>query len=119
MDVQKITKREYKILNMFYKHGPYSNDEINEYVRKHIKYKEALYFLHTHGYLEFTPIIEKGFIVGRKEEIRISSTGKQICNLYKDEHTWFDFEFVTTQILLPIVIAVITTVLTVYLTALR
>lgn len=119
MDINQITKQEYKILHMFYKKSPISVELINAYTNKHPKTTNSFRFLHTNGFIEFTPDIKNHIVVGTKDEIRITDKGRKAYSLYKELHHWFDLKFVVTNIILPIVIAIITTLITLFLSNAR
>lgn len=115
MDITEITKQEYKVLRIFYKNNPISFEWINAYTSKHPKTKEHFRLLHKNGFIEYVSDIENHIVVGRKNEIQITDKGRKAYSLYKEFHQWFDLKFVITNILLPIVIAIITTIITICL----
>lgn len=117
MDINQLTKQEYKILKMFYKNNSLSCDKINAYTTKHPRTKEHFRFLHHNGFIEYTPDVKNHIVIGIKNEIRITDKGRKSYSLYKESQHWFDIKFIITNIILPIVIAIITTLITIFLSA--
>lgn len=111
-----ITKQHFKILKYVYRHKTVSYQKLRQHFKKIDllspldQFIRSRYIIQIGGYLnkygEPIPITDSTYF--KLDDLGIAEV---------ESKQWFNFQFVLLQIILPIVIAIITTLITIFLSA--
>ena len=110
-----LSKSEYKALRFLLGQSSLTSTEIRSY--KNGKFLFSFKNLLNNGLIEQDHKIINHLYVGNEDRFHITDQGLRAYEIYKERHRWFDLKYVITQIVVPIVIAVTSTLLTIKITS--